>query len=213
MCKCERPERARLAEEYVQEHRAETAERMWADADIPSRYLGCGFDTFEPRPGTEKALEAVRAWVDGYSLDSERGLFLAGPFGSGKTHLAVAALHEAVTWELAHGLFVSAAGLVSKVRKGERLDWQPVELACGVDLLLLDDVGQEAGSDFTRDIVARVITSRYDESMPTIMTTNLGPQALTKALGGGVTSRIHEMCTALTLTATDYRRNRGLGVA
>ncbi|HEY3549002.1 MAG TPA: hypothetical protein VGK17_23260 [Propionicimonas sp.] len=67
-------------------------QRHLAAAGVPPRYLGCRFDTFTPRQGTQKALEAARGVV----IHERSGLVLCGPAGGGKTQLAVAMLAEFV---------------------------------------------------------------------------------------------------------------------
>ena len=205
-CSCEGEQFARFVEAYVAERRPGCAARVIEAAGIPRRHEPCSFDSFTKRNGTADALKASQAWAEAFSLETETGLLFSGAFGAGKTHLAVAALRRAIQRTLVEGRFISAGALVSGVRSGERITWKPVEDAIGAELLVLDDFGQEAGTEFTRDIVARVIFGRYEAARPTIITTNLGPKALTETFGGAVVSRLHEMTRPLVVSATDYRR-------
>jgi DNA replication protein DnaC len=205
ICECERAAATPIIENYVNEHRDALIPQILDRARIPRRYERCTFASFKERKGTEDALTVTRVWAGRFTLATETGLFLAGSFGSGKSHLATAALRTTVERTLVEARFVSAGALVSEVRSGERIDWKPVEDAIRAELLLLDDLGQEAGTEFTRDIVARVIIGRYDEARPTIITSNHGPAALTNIFGGAITSRIHEMTSTQVLNASDYR--------
>lgn len=207
ICDCERQKARGIQETHVEEHRARLIQEILHRARIPRRFARCTFDSFERRNGTEEALDAARAWAESFSLDTEGGLLLAGPWGSGKTHLASAALLMAVDRTLVEARFLSAGKLVSRVRSGPDggITWRPVREAIESELLLLDDLGQEVGTEFTRDVVARVIFGRYDDARPTLMTSNLGPKGLTDLFGGGVTSRIMEMAATRTLFAKDYR--------
>lgn len=205
VCDCDRERGQALEEEFASERREELVAAILERAHIPRRYAACTFDGFTRRKGTEEALKAARVWADGFDLEGECGLLLAGPYGSGKTHLLTAALRLAVERTLVEAQFVGAGDLVAQVRSGERLDWKPVERAIGAELLLLDDLGQEVGTEFTRDVVARVLFGRYEAARPTLMTSNLGPQGLGDLFGGAVVSRIREMAQVATLFATDYR--------
>ena len=204
-CECERPRALEIQEAYLEEHREALVEEIIQRARIPRRFGHCTFDTFERVQGVDDAFDATREWAESFALDSERGILLAGNWGSGKTHLGVAALRTTVEETFVEARFVSAGELVSRVRSGERLDWKPVEEAIEAELLLLDDLGQEVGTEFVRDIVARVIFGRYDHAQPTIMTSNLGPSGLKDTFGGAVLSRIYEMADTRTLFAKDYR--------
>jgi DNA replication protein DnaC len=205
VCSCERKRRDELIAAFVAERLPKHVPGAIEKASIPRRYEGCTFDSFTKRNGTADALAATKAWADAFELDTERGLFLTGPFGSGKTHLAVAALRRAIQRTLVDGRYLSAGALVGAVRSGERISWAPVEDATRAELLVLDDLGQEAGTEFTRDIVARVLFGRYEAARPTIVTSNLGPKAVGNMFGGAVLSRLHEMAEPLAMTASDYR--------
>jgi len=207
-CECDRQREGELIAEYEREHVSEFVDRVLAEADIPRRYAECSFDGFKLRKGTEEAFTATKAWAEAFTLDTDCGLSFFGEFGSGKTHLAVAALRRAIKGSLVDGKYVSAGDLVGKVRGGSGINWTPVEDAIRAELLVLDDLGMEAGTDFTRDVVARVLFGRYEAARPTIVTSNHGPAAITRLFGGGITSRLREMTDTIVLKATDYRAEK-----
>jgi len=190
---------------YIAERRVSTTEAILRDAGIPARHARCDFDGFERRDGTEAAFKAALAWAQGFTLQTEIGLLLAGDFGSGKTHLATAALRHVVQESLVESMMVDAADLVPKVRGGPHANWQSVERAETVELLLLDDLGHGVATDFDRTVIARVVRARYVDELPTLITSNLGPAGLSEALGGSVASRIRQMVTCAVTQASDYR--------
>jgi DNA replication protein len=81
-------EQMRRAEE---ERRREA--RLKAAGLAARRLRDMTFRTFQKRPGTEAALDAVRRFLQGFSPHCGRGLLLVGNTGSGKTHLAAAVAH------------------------------------------------------------------------------------------------------------------------
>jgi len=206
ICECEREKGAELAEEYMATRRSEVAGAILDRAGIPPRCQRAEFSTFELEPGTEEALEAISAWAEGFTLETKEGIHLAGGWGSGKTHMAVAALRVAVRKSLVEARFVSAGGLAARVQSDSKgILWRPVEAAIRVGLLLVDDLGQES-TDFARGLMSRVIIGRHEEMRPTLLTSNCGPERLADLYGGAVVSRICEMCRTIPVTAADYRR-------
>ncbi|MCA9431026.1 MAG: ATP-binding protein, partial [Candidatus Omnitrophica bacterium] len=67
-------------------------------ANIPKRYLSKSLENFKNDTDQRRnALQRVRRYVKEFDSSSEKGgLFLLGAAGTGKTHLAVAALKELI---------------------------------------------------------------------------------------------------------------------
>ncbi len=206
---------------YLAENRERFGLRAWEGTaeGIPARYRGCSFDSFIMRKGAQAGRSACERWAADFDPKTTKaGLYLAGGVGSGKTHLAVATLRAVVVRHLTSVRFETSAGLVFKVRgvDGDRFDWGAVERAVSARLLLLDDLGQEQASDFSRDVLFRVVNGRYEAEKPTIITANMGDEQLASQYGAALPSRLYEMTKLVRLTATDYRvekARRAMGAA
>ncbi|MCA9450215.1 MAG: ATP-binding protein, partial [Candidatus Omnitrophica bacterium] len=86
-------------------------------ANIPKRFQSKSLDNFKADIDQRRtALQRVRRFVKEFDVSAEKGgLFLLGAAGTGKTHLAVAALKELV--EKGHtGLFYNAASMIRDFR-------------------------------------------------------------------------------------------------
>jgi DNA replication protein DnaC len=148
---------------------------------IPPRYQHCtveGFEVWEPKPGGHlqvKAKRLTREFIDAYP-GVERGLLFMGNVGTGKTHLAVAALKEIVASKGARGLYVNAIELVQQLQISfdgggptREAILSPVTEA---ELLVLDELGAGRLTEWVRDLLYYVINSRYMGKRLTICTTN-----------------------------------------
>lgn len=134
------------------------------------------FENFEPVPGTQKALAAVKALASGKT--KWKMLLLYGGVGNGKSHLCDAAVIEMYK----RGLFsrVVTMGWVLRVLKDSmgKGAFTPYSILiyryCHADRLILDDVGMGgSGSDWEESQLEEIISHRYHENLFTIVTTNL----------------------------------------
>lgn len=199
-------------------HRQTSLDKRLVDARIPRRYLHCDFERFLTYRNTslERALVAARALVREFPA-RERGLFLLGPPGVGKTHLAVAVLRELIVSRGARGVFYDTRDLLRVIRstydpivRTTELDvLRPVMQA---DVLVLDDLGAEKTSEWVEETLNLIVNTRYNEKRLTLFTSNFvddpdasAPESLVYRIGFRMRSRLHEMCDFLDLDGADYR--------
>jgi DNA replication protein DnaC len=200
-------------------------DRLLGAARIPKRYQHCSLDTFTAyNEHLEKALRHARQLADAFPV-VERGLFLEGLPGVGKTHLAVAVLAQVIRTRGARGLFYDTRDLLRLIRS----TYDPVSQAAEMDvlrpvmtadLLVLDDLGAEKTSEWVEETLNLIVNARYSERRTTIFTSNYkdipdgtDPDSLLFRVGFRMRSRLHEMCEFLVLDGADYRelpRNGGV---
>ncbi|MGK4579625.1 ATP-binding protein [Kitasatospora sp. HPMI-4] len=137
-------------------------------------------------------------------------LLLAGVVGTGKTHEA----YGAVRYLVEAGLGVrwratTAADLYAHLRPRVGVDSER-ELAAvsRCPLLILDDLGAAKSSEWVEEITYRLINRRYNQMLPTMITTNLRIKDLRDYLGDRVASRLAQMTTRVQFDDVDRRRLR-----
>jgi DNA replication protein DnaC len=193
-----------------------------ASAQIPKRYQHCTLHSFKEKiPMLKNAKARVQEFVDLWpSTDEGRGLLMIGPCGSGKTHLAVAALVEIInSGKPGRVLFCNFQDLIQEIQASFDSDEVPskselLHPLLEADLLVLDELGSQKPTTFVQDILYYVINTRYNEERTTIFTTNYtdNPDAkeepLAARIGTRLRSRLYEMATLVPFTgAQDHRRN------
>ncbi len=213
------------------------AGRMEERAQIPPLYSNASLENFVvPGPDNPIArreltnvLLAVKNYVREFPNEARPGLLLIGEAGTGKTHLAVAALRKILEKGF-ECLFSDYQNLLDRIRSGydaasNSSDREAYRVALDAEVLLLDDLGAHRVTDWVEDTITSIVTWRCNNRKALIATTNLPdgdvgsamtersalgkPEyriTLGERIGPRARSRLFEMCTVIRMPAVeDYR--------
>jgi len=218
---------------------ADRAARLDSEAGLPPLYANASFENFllpRDNPIAYRELTEVFLSVRGYAREfpntKQPGLLLMGAPGTGKTHLAVAAL-RAIMGKGFAGLFYDYQNLLDKIRSGYDAasgasDREAYRVAMDAEILLLDDLGAHRVTEWVEDTVTSIITTRCNQRKPLIATTNLidadagystrerrpdgivdYKTTLTERIGSRARSRLFEMCRVIKMPLVeDFRVRR-----
>nr|WP_254045822.1 ATP-binding protein [Paenalcaligenes hominis] len=207
IAKAQRAAVANRTEAYAQE--------VFKRAAIPPRFASRTLDNFIPH--CDKSARALRV-ATGYAknfkevLEKGQSMIFVGNVGSGKTHLASGIAHEVI--QQGHqALFSTVLGAVRTVKETYRRDSTKTESEAILeliepDLLVLDEVGVQFGSDAEKLILFEIINGRYEHMKPTILLSNLNIEGLGEYLGERVMDRLREGGgKMIAFDWESYRRN------
>lgn len=198
--------------------RASAVERLVSDSRIPRRYQHCTLDNFilYDNERLASAVSRARRFAEQFPA-VDKGLFLIGPPGIGKSHLAAAVLRQVITTRGARGLFYDVRDLLKVIRSTydpvvKTTEFDVLRPVMAAELLVLDDIGAEKTSEWVEETLNLIVTTRYNERRPTIFTSNYeekedrtDPDSLLARVGFRMHSRLYEMCEFLEYDGADYR--------
>lgn len=215
--KCLAQSKARELARKEQEEQARR-ERRVADlrsrSRIPARFSERSFADYEASvQGQKIALGVCKAFAASWpeKLAEGASLVLTGGPGTGKTHLACAVANAVMGSHLAECKFGTVATILRHIKDtyrkdSERSEQDAINNLVSPDLLIVDELGVQVGSEHEKLLMFEVLNARYQELRPTILISNLCSAELEAFMGQRVMDRYRE-CGAIL--AFDWASHRG----
>lgn len=158
-------------------------------AQIPVRFRNITANDYRRHSGNAQAVEAAKK-----VLTDNIGIYIHGAPGVGKSMLASIVGSQA----LSAGLSVFFADVPTTLAAIKISFNDPTNTAAATvekiidnDLVILDDLGAERVTDWASEQIFRILNARYNNEVPTIITSNFDLQSLYTQLGGSyIASRI-----------------------
>ena len=213
---CNEIEDRRLAEEKRIAQDMERQSRMEARlnrAGIPPRFRSRSFDNFTAKtPEMLACLNFSVAFAADFSRHHAEGstVVFSGKPGTGKSHLATSICQEVMASGFT-ALYANALDLIRMIRStwkrdAELTESQVTAMLADVDLLVIDEVGAQYGTDGEQIIMFDIINRRYQDQKPIILLTNQGKDGFKQYLGDRAFDRLRE---AGKWMAFDWESHRG----
>ncbi len=165
-------------------------------------------DGTNPRRRMTAILKLCREYVINFGADSQSLLF-SGNTGLGKTHLTLAIVSGIIEKGFMP-VYGSAENLFSIVEKekfsGEGRGNYDTMLSC--DLLVIDDLGTEMVTAFTKSVLHNLINTRILKGKPTIINTNLTMKEIEEKYSDRIASRLMGHYNANKFIGADIRQQK-----
>lgn len=207
-----------LAEE--QDLRKQKIESILGKSGIKKRYLSRTIDSFSVTAENKRSFEVATDYIKNFReyFTQGKGLYLEGPCGTGKTHLAIAIALAIINTgvPVICKTSIDILGDIKRCyeRNSEVTEEEVLEAYKTVDLLIIDDLGKEQVTEWSVPVLYSILNERYEALLPTIITTNYNTTALAEKLSAkgdaetatAIISRFVESSKRVTMSWADYRR-------
>ena len=209
-CPCQKAEDAKEAELERQEAEAKAARELRKMSMMDEKLKDASFSTFVEDAENRKAYRAAVRYVEkfGEMLKTGQGLMFYGPVGTGKSYTAAMIANELM--DRKHPVVMTSfVKLLDRLSRFDTADEDYIAQLNRADLLFIDELGAQRGTDTAVEKVYNIVDSRYRSCKPLILTTNLelseikGEQDIRYVR---IYDRILEMCYPIPMKGLSWRK-------
>lgn len=212
-----RAEDERRKQETARREKQERMAALFRRSGIPERFADRRLTNYAATTmGQKRALSIAERFVDSFGdgLTAGASLVLAGKPGTGKTHIACG-IGRALIEQTRSVLFMTILQALRHIkdtyrRESTRTESDALGDLLQPELLILDEIGVQLGSEHEKMLMFEIINERYQRCRSTILISNLTGEELTAFLGDRVMDRFRESGAVL---AFDWESHRGKRVA
>lgn len=130
-------------------------------------------------------IKYMKEFINKFDTDNKlKGLYLCGSFGSGKSYLISALINE-ISKKGHNSVILYYPNLLNSLKSSFNTEDFDIKLDCIMksDLLLIDDIGAENNTSWSRDeILGTILQYRMDNELSTFFTSNLNLEELEEHL-------------------------------
>lgn len=155
-----------------------------------------------------KIFDFCEKYANGFTTSS-KSILMKGQPGLGKTHLSLAIANKVIEKGFSV-VYVSSPDILSKLERehfsgGYNDENDTFRSLIGCDLLIIDDLGTEFATQFTKSAIYNIFNSRVLQNKPVIMNTNLSVNELVEMYSSRFYSRVIGSCFRLDFIGRDIR--------
>lgn len=192
---------ANAAQRLMEERQAAAAaqarqDRQRIDAGVSPRYARVKFDDYcVTTPEQAQSLADAMQFVDRLNAGASGSLIMSGRVGTGKTMLASAMINMLLPHKRCR--IATLAELVREIKdswnKGSGVsETALLRRLADLDLLIIDEVGQQRGTETEMLLIFEIIDGRYRNMLPTVLISNLDRAGIREAIGDRAFDRLRQ---------------------
>ena len=196
--------------------------KLFKNNNLGKRQLNSTFENYKITNKNKNAYENVKKYVDKLIKGTtNKGLFITGAYGAGKTYLASCIANEIIKngKSVIFGTLIQLLDFIrDSYSDSEVSDKDYLNLYSSVDLLVIDDLGKEKPTEWVLEKLFLIVNNRYNNYLPIVITTNYKRNQLRERLCinknysivDSIISRLYEMCGGIEIKDDDHRMSDSL---
>jgi DNA replication protein DnaC len=215
MCSCKKAAYEKKKQESEQQERQLRLEQIINNSLMDKQFRENTFDNWNYNLGNPKMLTLGKRYIEKFQdlKKQNMGLMIYGNPGNGKTHV-VSCIANALIDRMTPCICVSINSLLDRIKLtyktyGREGESEVINGLNNAELLIIDDLGTEQDTEWSRSMIYNIIDSRYRIKKPLIITTNVPKENLEERYYARTYNRIIEICTPVENKWTSIREQKG----
>jgi len=153
----------------------------------------------------DNSKELVNKWIN----NPRNFLVVIGPPGVGKTYLCVAIANYLINHKR-QVFYTNQRRYFERIQKAigsNQNQYEEIRKISQNEILIYDDLGASTNSEWQKEVMLDLIDQRYSENRPTIITSNLGWNAMKELLGERTQRRINSEDNTIIIVSSEVFEN------
>ena len=209
-----------IEKEKMKEFNLEQIAKLFQNNNLGKRQLNSTFENYKITNKNKKAYENAKKYANKLiNGETDKGLFITGTYGVGKTYLASCIANEIIQNKntVVFGTLIQLLDYIKDTYKDSDMsDKEYLNLYSSVDLLIIDDLGKEKPTEWVLEKLFLIVNNRYNNYLPIVITTNYNRNQLRERLCvnknysmvDSIISRLYEMCVGIEIKDEDHRMSK-----
>lgn len=209
-----------IEKEKLKEFNLKQIDKLFQNNNLGKRQLNSTFENYKITNKNKKAYENAKKYANKLiNGETDKGLFITGTYGVGKTYLASCIANETIKNKntVVFGTLIQLLDYIKDTYKDSSVsDKEYLNLYSSVDLLIIDDLGKEKPTEWVLEKLFLIINNRYNNYLPIVITTNYNRNQLRERLCvnknysmvDSIISRLYEMCGGIEIKDEDHRMSK-----
>lgn len=213
-CACRQKEAEETEKRFQRQDRIRKVSELRRMSLMDEKVRNASFSRFSVTDENKKLYKIARKYTENFPmmLKKGQGLLLYGDVGSGKSFTAGCIANYLIE-RMRPVVMTSFIQILEEfMRFGDDANMK-IQTMMLADLLVIDDLGTERGTDFALEKVYEVIDARYRSGKPIILTTNLDlgyMQRCEDIRYSRIYDRIFEMCYPVKTVCPSWRKKQAV---
>ena len=199
-------------EKQRQEKNRKIINNIYKDNYMKKRLQKYNFENFSDTYKEKNVINQLIKFTDScIKSEMKNGLIIYGNIGYEKTYLAACIANKMIEQNKI-ALMEKSSSIIDRIKasfnKEGLSETQIIELYSNVDMLIIDDFGNENLSKWALEKLYKIISNRYDNELPIVITTRYNKEQLIEQLSTEndteiaeeIVKVLNEMCYGIAIT-------------